>query len=159
MPLNVSVFVNDRVDFAAMMPGFGVHLGQSDLPVLKARQILGDEAMIGLTVRSLDEARSAPLSELSYISVGGIFPTASKQDASVPIGLGTLGDILEDIRSRDTSIPIIAISGIDETNIDSVIRLGVDGAAVVSAVCESTDPKAAAQRLVSKIHQARTIQS
>ena len=91
---NVTVFVNDRVDVASTMRFCGVHLGQDDMPVSAAREILGEHAQIGLTVRSMDEARNALLEQLTYVSIGGVFPTASKLNPDPPIGLDKLKEIL-----------------------------------------------------------------
>jgi len=152
---NVPVFVNDRVDFAAACSIGGVHLGQSDLPIIRAQEILGDQILIGLTVRSVREAQQAALNPISYVSVGGVFPTHSKADAGSSIGLDALREICQVIRKRDPVMPIIAISGINESNIQSVIRAGVDGAAVVSAICESQEPFNSARKLRDLIDQAK----
>ena len=153
-PFDATVFVNDRVDVASAAQIEGVHLGQSDTPVSQARDRLEGRLLIGLTVRSLSEAKKAQLSEIDYISIGGVFQTRSKSDAGPPIGLENLSGIYQEIRSQDSTIPIIAISGIDETNVNSVIRIGVDGIAVISAICESPDPRGAAQKLRSLIDHA-----
>ncbi len=151
----VPIFVNDRVDFAAACAIDGVHLGQDDLPVSRARQILGDHALIGLTVRSVYEARRAALTRINYVSIGGVYPTHSKTDAGNSIGLNLLREICQIIRKRDAQMPIVAISGINQSNIESVIRTGVDGVAVVSAICESQDPLNAARSLRKLIDQAK----
>ena len=146
-PYPVSIFVNDRVSVATATGVKGIHLGQDDESVTTARRALGPQASIGLTVRSIEEAKSAPLTELSYVSVGGVFATESKFNPDPPIGLKMLATIVNVLRSRNANCPIIAISGIHSDNLRAVLQTGVDGVAVVSAICESQSPKSAAREL------------
>ncbi len=145
-PLQVPVFVNDRVGVASSTEAHGIHIGQDDVSVLSARSLLGPDSHIGLTVRSISEARSATIEELSYISVGGVFTTHSKFNPDPPIGLDLLKTIVKELKSRGTTCPIIAISGITLENLSAVLAAGVDGVAVVSAICESKDPQSAAHQ-------------
>ena len=156
---NVTVFVNDRVDVASTTRFCGVHLGQDDMPVSAAREILGEHAQIGLTVRSMDEARNALLEQLTYVSIGGVFPTASKLNPDPPIGLDKLKEIIDYLRTRNPTLPIIAISGINEDNVDSVLRTGVDGVAVIAAICEANNPELAARRLRSTINRMKGVEN
>ncbi len=152
---HVPVIVNDRVEAVTAANASGVHLGQEDASVIDARDTLGNQRIIGLTVRSLEEAADAPLDLIDYISIGGVFRTASKENHDPPIGLDELQIIVNSIRSRKPEIPIIAISGINEFNAMQVMSTGVDGIAVVSAICESPDPEGAALRLRRIIGKAR----
>lgn len=154
-PLHVPVFVNDRLEVAAAAGINCIHLGQDDASVHEARQALGPDARIGLTVRSMEEAENAPTQELSYLSIGGVFATRSKANSDTPIGLSRLKDIVRHLRSRGASCPIIAISGINQTNLESVLSTEVDGVAVVSAICESDNPEAVARELRRTIHSYR----
>ena len=156
-PYRIPVFVNDRVAVAVSARVDCIHLGQSDETVGVARSRLGDQAHIGLTVRSMEEAMNAPLEELSYVSVGGVFSTRSKYNPSPPIGLKQLKEIVNYLKSRDSTCPIIAISGIDLGNVDAVLETGVDGVAVVSAICESEDPKLIAQQFRNKIGNCHSL--
>ena len=151
----VPVIVNDRIDVATATKASGVHLGQEDTSVLQARQIIGTTSIIGLTVRSIQEAEDAPLDWLDYISIGGVFATQSKQNPDPPIGVDQLQVILEKIRLQNPDMPVIAISGINESNIDQVLATGVDGVAVVSAICESESPRKAARRLRDLIESTK----
>lgn len=151
LPYGIPVFVNDRVEVAVSAQVQCIHLGQSDESVHGARNKLGDHANIGLTVRSMDEAMNAPLEELSYVSIGGVFSTRSKDNPSPPIGVEQLKAIVACLRSRDATCPIIAISGINLSNVNTVLESGVDGVAVVSAICESSDPGMIAQRFRERI--------
>ena len=151
----VPVIVNDRIDVATATKASGVHLGQEDTSVLQARQIIGTTSIIGLTVRSIQEAEDAPLDWLDYISIGGVFATQSKQNPDPPIGVDKLQVILEKIRSQNPDMPVIAISGINESNIDQVLATGVNGIAVVSAICGSENPRKAARRLRDLIESTK----
>ena len=147
----IPVIVNDRIDVATATKASGVHLGQEDISVSQARQAIGTTSIIGLTVRSVQEAEDAPLDLLDYISIGGVFATQSKQNPDPPIGVDKLQIILGIIRSRNPDLPVIAISGINESNIDQVLTTGVDGIAVVSAICESKNPRRTARQLRDSI--------
>ena len=154
-PLHVPVFVNDRLEVAAAAGINCIHLGQDDVSVHEAREALGPDAQIGLTVRSMEEAENAPTQELSYLSVGGVFATRSKANPDPPIGLTKLKDIVRYLKSR-ADCPIIAISGINQTNLESVLSTEVDGVAVVSAICESDSPETVARELRNTIHSYHT---
>ena len=149
----IPVFVNDRVEVAAAASIDCIHLGQDDVSINSARRLLGENVRIGLTVRSVDEAARAPLAELSYVSVGGVFATRSKFNPDPPIGLRTLATIVRQLRLRNSQCPIIAISGISLKNVDSVLATGVDGIAVVAAICEAKDPESIAQAFRNKINK------
>jgi len=138
LPRKVSLLVNDRVDVAAAA-GVGCHIGQSDLPPAAARAILGDEAIIGLSVDQVDQVNLADPAHLDYVAHGPFAATGTKLDAGKPIG--TEG--LECVRAL-TALPLVAIGGIDVTNAAEAIRAGADGIAVVSAIMAARDPKAVA---------------
>jgi thiamine-phosphate pyrophosphorylase len=152
-PFGIPCLVNDRVDIALAGEAEGVHLGQEDLPVPEARRILGENAIIGLTVRSLAEAAAAPLELLDYVSIGGVFPTASKNRVDNPIGLAGLAAIAAAVLAR-RRLPLVAISGITQDRAPAVIGAGVDGIAVITAVSEAEDPKAAAAALRARVDAA-----
>ncbi len=152
-PKQVPVFINDRVGLVAPSNAQGVHIGQDDGSVSATRQTLGPHIHIGLTVRSIEEAEKAPLDYLSYVSIGGVFATHSKLNPDPPIGLQNLAAIVDLLRSRGANCPIIAISGIHLNNLDSVLETGVDGVAVVSAICESQEPETVAQQFRKIIDQ------
>ena len=140
--------VNDRVDIALAMHADGVHLGQQDMPAAAARALLGPAAMIGVSVSCAEEAIKAAADGASYIGVGHIFPTFSKDKASPPLGTAAIKPI-----RNAAQLPVIAIGGIDLDNADDVIRAGASGIAVISAVSDSDDPAAAARELVRRIRQ------
>ena len=141
--------INDRVDIALAMIADGVHLGQQDLPAAAARALLGPDAIIGVSVSCEEEAAKAAEDGASYIGVGHIFPTFSKDKPTPPIGTAAIRPI-----RNAAQLPVIAIGGIDHDNAAEVIRAGASGIAVISAVSDSDDPAAAARELVRRIRQA-----
>lgn len=145
-----ALIVNDRVDIAQAVGAEGVHLGPDDLPVAAARRLLGPEAIIGASVASPEEARGAEAEGASYVSVGAIYPTESKPDAGEAIGLAPIGEV-----KRRVSLPVLAIGGINRDNVESVIRAGADGVAVISAVAEAEDMAGATAELLALIRAAR----
>lgn len=139
----IPFIVNDRVDIALALNSDGVHLGQDDMPVGTARDILGREKIIGLSVHSIEEARGAKKENPDYIGVGSIFFTRTKKNISL-VGTELIRKIKEEI-----NIPIVAIGGINGGNIVEVISAGADAAAVCSAVLSSDNVRAAVEKLVS----------
>ena len=138
----VTFVVNDRVDVAIASHADGVHLGQDDFPIPLARKLLGAEAIIGGSASSLEEARKCLLEGANYVGFGPVYATTSKGDAGPASGLGLLKQIVEAI-----PLPIIAIGGITRDNMPPVMRAGIHGIAVISAVCCQEDPKEAAKCL------------
>ncbi len=154
-PFNVPLFINDHVALAKTAQIDGVHLGQDDISVTEARKTLGKTFFIGLTVRSMEEARRAPLEIIDYLSIGGIYLTQSKSNPDPPIGTQKLRDIVKYIRTQNKTLPLIAISGINESSVGTVMQTGVDGVAVVSAICENKHPKLITERLKNLIKSAK----
>lgn len=134
--------VNDRVDIALAVDADGVHLGQDDLPVTLARQIMGPDKIIGLSTHSWEQALAASKLPVNYIGVGPVFPTNSKPDAEKPVGLELVQRV-----SRELSIPFVAIGGINASNIREVVAAGARNVAVISAVVAAEDIAAAARDL------------
>ena len=139
----VPFIVNDRVDVALAVDADGVHIGQDDMPVALARKLIGDR-LLGVSAHSHSEAVQAVQDGADYLGVGPVFATPTKPDAAPPIGI----DGLTTIR-RQISIPIVAIGGINQANAAEVIRTGVNGIAVVSAVVAAEDVAAAARQLIA----------
>ena len=126
---NTLFLINDRIDIALAVDADGVHLGQSDMPYIEARKILGPKKIIGITVHNLAEAVEAQRLGADYLGVSPIFQTATKSDAGKPAGIA----LIEKIRAR-VDIPLIAIGGIDLGNAPEVIKSGADGLCAISAV-------------------------
>jgi len=143
--------VNDHADIAAAVDADGVHLGQDDLPIEFARRLLGTDKLIGISTHNGEQAKAAEVAGADYIGFGPIFPTATK-DAGQTQGLERLSEI-----RRSVSIPLIAIGGINGSNVKEVFQSGADGAAIISAILSAQDIKAAAGQMVKLISDVRRV--
>ena len=143
---NAVFIVNDHADLAMACGAHGLHLGQHDLPVADARRILQSWQFLGTSNALVQEAEKAAAQEVDYIAVGAIYSTGSKSGTR-PAGIETL----RRVRERIASIPIVAIGGITQDNVGSVLEAGADGICVIGAVCQADDPEEAARRLVERI--------
>ncbi len=137
--------VNDRPDLAALAGADGVHLGQSDVPVKEARRLLGSEALVGVSTHTIEQARQAVLDGASYLGVGPVFPSPTKQFEEFP-GLGLLRLVASEIR-----LPAFAIGGIHLGNVSEVVGTGIGRIAVSSAVVGAADPAKAARQLKASL--------
>ena len=138
---DLTFLINDRIDIALAVGADGVHLGQTDMPCKTAREMLGEEKIIGVTVHNLFEALVAKRDGADYLGVSPIFQTATKSDAGKPAGIA----LIEEIR-RKIDIPLIAIGGINLSNAPEVIGAGADGLCAISCVVESDDVSAQIKR-------------
>ncbi len=146
-PFAVPFVVNDRVDVALAAKADGVHLGPDDMTVADARALLGRDAIVGLSVKSVADAEAAPVELIDYVGSGGVYATLSKQQKSAPIGPAGLARIVAALHARAPKLPIAGIAGIDAGNAAEVIGAGADGIAVISALSLAPDPAAAARAL------------
>ncbi|MGI9501098.1 MAG: thiamine phosphate synthase [Geminicoccaceae bacterium] len=147
-PKNLPLVVNDRVDVAAAA-GVGCHIGQSDLPPAAAREILGESAIIGLSIDRVEQAPTADPACLDYVAHGPFAATDTKCGAGDPVGVEGIGYV-----RALTALPLVAIGGIGVHNAADAIRAGADGIAVVSAVMAARDPKPAALALRGAVDQS-----
>jgi len=138
----VPLIINDRVDVAMAIGAEGVHLGQSDMDAVTARSLLGADAIIGLSVETMDQALAAESLDVDYLGVGPIFATPTKADAAAPWGLAQLAKL----RAASRHI-LVAIGGIGTDNAAGVRQAGADGIAVVSAICAAPDVERATREL------------
>ncbi len=134
--------INDHADIAAAVGADGVHLGQDDLPIEFARKLLGRDKFIGISTHSLEQARAAEVAGADYIGFGPIFKTSTK-DAGQTQGVRNLTII-----KKAVAVPVIAIGGINQANLQFVAQAGADGAAVISVVLSAPDIRSAAEQLV-----------
>jgi thiamine-phosphate pyrophosphorylase len=146
-PLGVPFVVNDRADVALAAGADGVHLGPEDMAVEDARRLLGSAAIVGLSVKSVGEAETAPVDLIDYVGSGGVFATLSKQQKNAPIGPAGLARIIAVLHRRAPDLPVCGIAGIDASNAAEVIAAGADGVAVISALSQAADPEAATRQL------------
>ena len=146
----VPLLVNDRVDVALASGADGVHIGQSDMAYRDARKLMGAEALIGLSVETPEQAAEAEIWDCDYLGVGPVFQTATKPDAAPAWGLDQFAKLRQTSRHK-----LVAIGGINASNAASLIALGADGIAVVSAICSASDPEYAAAQMRRLIEDAR----
>jgi thiamine-phosphate pyrophosphorylase len=139
----VPFIVNDRVDVALAAGADGVHVGQDDLPVAAVRRVVGDELLVGLSTHSPEQIAAAD--GVDYIGVGPVFATPTKA------GRAAVGLELVREAARAAAVPWFAIGGIDETNVADVVAAGATRIAVVRAIRDAADPRAAAVRLRSAL--------
>jgi len=143
----VLFIINDYLDLALASDADGLHLGQKDLPIPEARRLLPMDKLIGCSTTTVSEAVRSQSEGADYIAVGSIYPTTSKADFKLA-GL----DTLRRVRKR-VSLPLIAIGGINETNVEEVMKAGADGVAVISAVLGAADIEEATRKLVTMVEQ------
>jgi len=124
------IIINDRVDIALALKADGVHLGQEDLAPDAARRILGNDAIIGFSTHSLEQARRAAHMPVDYVAIGPIFSTTTKESANPSVGL----DGLARVREALGTLPLVAIGGINSENVGTVIQAGADVVAVISDI-------------------------
>jgi thiamine-phosphate pyrophosphorylase len=136
--------INDRPDLAAQADADGVHLGQDDIPVAQARQMVGPDRLVGLSTHSPAQIDAAVGAGVDYIGVGPVYPTPTKPGRPA-VGLDLVG-----YAARHAPLPFFAIGGIDEANVDAVRAAGAKRIAVVRALTQAEDPERAAARLLRR---------
>lgn len=141
--------VNDRADIARAAGADVLHLGQGDLPLDVARDIVGPDVLLGLSSHSADQAGAAAVSEADYFCVGPCWPTPTKPDRAAP-GLG----LVRAAAGLGTDKPWFAIGGIDAQRLPEVLDSGARRVVVVRAITAASDPRAAARRLSSALAAA-----
>ncbi|PQJ42282.1 thiamine-phosphate diphosphorylase [Vibrio campbellii] len=140
---DVPLIINDRVDVALAVDADGVHLGQSDMPAAVARELIGPYKILGLSIENEQQLAEADSLPIDYIGLSAIFATPTKTNTKKHWGIDGLKMALE-----TTSLPIVAIGGINESNIPQLSATGVHGLALVSAICHADDPKTASEYLL-----------
>ncbi len=138
----IPLIINDRIDVAIAVDADGVHLGQEDEDIKKAKEIFGADKIIGISAHNVEEALKAQNNGADYIGVGAVFSTSTKKDANT-VAYETLQDIC-----RAVTLPIVAIGGITEDNILNLSGSGVDGVAVISAIFASENVGKATDKML-----------
>ena len=147
---DVLFIMNDYLDLALAVDADGVHVGQKDLPLPVIRKELPVDRIVGCSVTTVLQATKAERDGADYVAVGSIFPTATKKDATM-VGLSRLREVRQKV-----SIPVVAIGGINRTNVGQVLNAGADAVAVISAVLGERDVREAARRLVTTIGSVKS---
>lgn len=147
---SIPLIINDNIQIAKQLNCTGVHIGQDDEKLQTARQILGEDKIIGVSVSTIDEANRAIKNGADYLGIGTVFFTSTKKDIKTPIGLKGLKKVVE-----CSSIPSVAIGGIDKQNLNSVLECGVDGVALISAILQNNSIKKSSKNLKNMIKEKR----
>ena len=137
----VPLLINDRIDIALAVDSEGVHIGQDDMPADIAREIIGEDKILGVSASTVEEAKKAEKDSADYIGSGAVFPTATKDDAD-SVSKEELKEIVDSI-----DIPVVAIGGITVENANTLKGSGIAGFSVVSAIMSAEDPKEASLKL------------
>ena len=143
---DVKFIINDRVDIAMLCDADGVHVGQSDIPADKVRKLLGPDKIIGVSARTVEEARTAQERGADYLGVGAMFTTTTKLDAKA-VSIEGLLEIKENV-----NLPIVAIGGLSLNNIEMLKQCNIDGYAVVSAILKAEDIKNECEKWIDTIN-------
>lgn len=136
----VPLIINDRLEVALASQADGLHVGQSDSDVYQARQAMGPDAILGLSINTAEQLQAVPSDVLDYVGIGPVFATPSKQDHAQPVGFGGLASLV-----NTCPLPSVAIGGLNASHASAVRRAGASGLAVISAICGQPDPEAAAR--------------
>ena len=139
-PLGVPLIINDRADIALAVGADGLHVGQTDMPVALARELLGSNSIIGLSITNREQIEAPDAQLVDYLGIGPLYAQSTKPDASTPLGVAGFAAL----RSR-TQKPVLAIGGLSVANSSRVIAAGATGLAVVSAIMAAKDVEAAAK--------------
>ena len=148
-PYQIPLIINDRIDVALACGAEGVHIGQEDMPYAIARKLMGRKAIIGLSVETWEDVEDSRKLDVDYIGVSPVFATPTKTDTKGAWGLEGLAKIKKFSRH-----PVVAIGGLNESNVRETVLAGADCVAVVSALCAASDPEAAARKLSNIIEEA-----
>ncbi len=140
-PAGIPLLINDHPNIAKAAGADGVHLGQEDVPVARAREVLGPGRLIGKSTHSVEQALAAEAEGAAYIGCGPVFATPTKPGAPA-VGVTLVREVTSRIR-----IPVVCIGGVDQGNVTAVLEAGGRCVAVVRAVCAAANPEQAARDL------------
>lgn len=143
----IPLIINDNVKIAKKIDADGVHVGQDDLEAKKAREILGENKIIGVSAHNIQEAKKAEEDGADYIGCGTIFKSPTKSDATIL----TKKDLIDVVNT--VTIPVVYIGGITENNIKELENTGIKGVSVVSAIMESENPKLSSEKIKKEIEK------
>ena len=141
----VPLIIDDRLDVCLAVDAAGLHIGDDELPVSVARQVLGPEKILGVTAKTVKRALEAEEGGANYLGTGAIFPTTTKENAPITL-ISTLKTICQRV-----AIPVVAIGGLTSENIDQLIGTGIAGVAVVRDLMQAEDIEAKTQAFLTKL--------
>ena len=143
----VPLIIDDRLDVCLAVDAAGLHIGDDELPVSVARQVLGTEKILGVTAKTVKRALEAEKSGADYLGTGAIFPTTTKENAPITL-ISTLKDICQTV-----DIPVVAIGGLTCENIHQLSGTGIAGIAIVRDLMQARDIEARTQEFLTKLDQ------
>lgn len=143
----VPLIIDDRLDVCLAVDAAGLHIGDDELPVSVARQVLGTEKILGVTAKTVKRALEAEESGADYLGTGAIFPTTTKENAPITL-ISTLKDICQTV-----DIPVVAIGGLTCENIHQLSGTGIAGIAVVRDLMQARDIEKRTQEFLTKLDQ------
>lgn len=141
----VPLIIDDRLDICLAVDAAGLHIGDDELPVSVARQVLGPDKILGVTAKTVKRALEAETSGADYLGTGAIFPTTTKENAPITL-ISTLKTICQRV-----AIPVVAIGGLTSENIDQLVATGIAGVAVVRDLMQAEDIEAKTQAFLTKL--------
>ena len=141
----VPLIIDDRLDVCLAVDAAGLHIGDDELPVSVARQVLGPDKILGVTAKTVERALEAETSGADYLGTGAIFPTTTKENAPITL-ISTLKTICQTV-----AIPVVAIGGLTSENIDQLAATGIAGVAVVRDLMQAEDIEAKTQAFFTKL--------
>ena len=141
----VPLIIDDRLDVCLAVDAAGLHIGDDELPVSVARQVLGPEKILGVTAKTVKRALEAETWGADYLGTGAIFPTTTKENAPITL-ISTLKTICQTV-----AIPVVAIGGLTSENIDQLSGTGIAGVAVVRDLMQAEDIEAKTQAFLTKL--------
>ena len=141
----VPLIIDDRLDVCLAVDAAGLHIGDDELPVPVARQVLGPDKILGVTAKTVKRALEAEEGGANYLGTGAIFPTTTKENAPITL-ISTLKTICQRV-----AIPVVAIGGLTSENIDQLIGTGIAGVAVVRDLMQAEDIEAKTQAFLTKL--------
>jgi thiamine-phosphate pyrophosphorylase len=144
----IPFIVNDDIQLAIALNADGVHIGQEDEPIEEVRKKIGTDKIIGVSVHSCEEAITALEGGADYFGIGPVFPTKTKEDAKPSTGT----KLIEELRERGQTLPIVGIGGITAENARSVVKAGADGVSVITAISHAPSVKEAAKALRKSVY-------
>ena len=142
---NIPLIIDDRLDVCLAVDAAGLHIGDDELPVSVARQVLGPEKIVGVTAKTVKRALEAEEGGADYLGTGAIFPTTTKENAPITL-ISTLKTICQRV-----AIPVVAIGGLTSENIDQLVGTGIAGVAVVRDLMQAEDIEAKTQDFFDKV--------
>ncbi len=151
VPHRIPLIINDRVDVALAAEADGVHVGQSDMSCQLVRKLMGEKAIIGLSIENEEQAKESATWDIDYIGISPVFSTPTKTDTAPALGIDGIRRIQKLTKHR-----MVGIGGINQSNLHEIINAGAEGVALVSAICSAPDITLSTQVLKQLINQAKS---